>query len=169
MARDRDRGAGTEGARGIEALERFLEEQGVGYETLEHEQTFSATAEARVVGVAPDHGAKTMLLREGEDYRVAVIPGSHRLDMHKARQALGASSKLRLATEDEMDSDFAAFEVGALPPFGPLLPAPEIVDRRLLEHERILCTGGDHRHSVLIDPEELARVADARLADICED
>lgn len=169
MARDRDQGVETEGVRGIEALERFLETRGVGYETVEHEQTLSATAEARAAGVPPDHAAKTMLLREGEDYRLAVIPASRRLDMHKAREALGASAKLRLATEEEMGTDFGAFEVGALPPFGPLLPAPEVVDGRLLEHERILCTGGDHRHSVLIDPEELVRVVDARLADICED
>lgn len=159
----------TDAREGIETLAEFLDERGIAYETVEHEQTFSASEEAAASGVAPDHAAKTMLLRDGDAYRMAVIPASHRLDLHKARDALGASSKLRLASEDEMGSDFTDFDVGALPPFGPLLPAPEVVDRRLVEHERILCTGGDHRHSVLIDPHEIVRVADAKLADVCED
>jgi prolyl-tRNA editing enzyme YbaK/EbsC (Cys-tRNA(Pro) deacylase) len=110
-----------------------------------------------------------MVLREGEEYRLAVIPASERLDLHKLRGLLEASSHLRLATEEEMADDFAPFEVGAVPPLGPMLPAAEVLDRRLLGHERILCTGGDHRHSVLVDPNELARITEARVADICED
>jgi Ala-tRNA(Pro) deacylase len=156
-------------AHGIEALKEFLDERGVAYEPVEHEQTFAAAAEAEAAGVPPDHAAKTMLLRDGEDYRLAVIPASHRLDLHKARDVLEASGHLRLATEEEMSADFSAFDVGALPPFGPLLPATEVVDRRLLEHDRILCTGGDHTHSVLLDPNEIVRVSEATVADVCED
>lgn len=159
----------VEDASGIEAVRQYLEQQGIDFETVEHEQTFTATAEAEATGVAPDHVAKTMLLRDGDDYRLAVIAASHRLDLRKARDALAASGHLRLATEGEMADDFAAFEVGALPPFGPLLPAAEVVDRRLLEHDRILCSGGDHRHSVLVDPKEVVRVVGAKIADVCED
>jgi prolyl-tRNA editing enzyme YbaK/EbsC (Cys-tRNA(Pro) deacylase) len=67
-----------------------------------------------------------------------------------------------------MQDAFPAFEVGALPPFGPLIPAPEVVDVRLLYHERILCGAGDHTHAVSIDPRELLRVAEPQVADICE-
>ena len=56
----------------------------------------------------------------------------------------------------------------ALPPFGPLLPAPEVVDVRLLYHDRVVCAGGDHRHSLSLDPRELVRVAEPRVADVCE-
>ena len=154
---------------GIEAVTRFLDEQGVQCEVVEHRQTFTAAAEARASGVQPDHAAKTIAVRDAEDYRLAVLPASERLDMAKLRAALGAGGQLRLATEDEMRHDLGNFDVGALPPFGPMLPAPEIMDRRLLDHERILCSGGDHRHSVLVDPQEIVRVADPQLADICED
>jgi Ala-tRNA(Pro) deacylase len=154
--------------RGIDAVTSYLDERGVPHEVVEHEQTFSATAEAKAAGVQPDHAAKTMVLRDGDDYRIAVIPASERLDLHKVRDLLGASRHLRLATEEEMEADFGAFEVGAMPPLGSMLPAPEVLDRKLLEHERILCTGGDHRHSVLIDPRELERVSEAQVADICD-
>ena len=65
-----------------------------------------------------------------------------------------------------MEADFASFEVGALPPLGPMLPAPEALDLRLMDHERILCSGGDHRHSVLVDPRDLARLGEATVADV---
>jgi hypothetical protein len=63
-----------------------------------------------------------------------------------------------------MRADFPDFELGAIPPFGEMLPAPEIVDRRVLDHDRVLCNGGDHTHSVLLDPKEIVRAAGARVA-----
>jgi len=45
----------------------------------------------------------------------------------------------------------------------------EIFDGRLLEHDAILFSGGDHRHGVLIDPHDLIEVAQPRIADICEE
>jgi Ala-tRNA(Pro) deacylase len=156
-------------ARGIDLVHRYLDEHGVSHEVVDHKRTFSAAAEAVASGVPPDHAAKTMVLRDGVEYRLAVIPASHRLDLRKIRNLLEASQRLRLASEAEMEADFASFEVGAMPPLGPMLPATEVVDGRLLTHGQILCTGGDHRHSVLIGPHELVRISEARVADICED
>jgi Ala-tRNA(Pro) deacylase len=154
---------------GLEIVTRFLDEQDVAYEVVEHRTTYTATEEARAAGVAPQDAAKTIALRDEEGYRLAVIPASERLDLEKVRELLGASKSLRLATEDEMGSEFPDFELGALPPLGPLLPAPEVVDRRLLDHERILCSGGDHRHGVLIDPQDLVETVQPKVADVCED
>src|SRR2546426_1129105 len=140
---------------GLEAVTRYLDEQDVDYEVVEHQAAYTAADEAHAAGVPADDAAKTIALRDGDRYRLAVLPASERLDLHKVRELLGAGSSLRLATEDEMAQDFPAFEVGALPPIGPLLPAPEILDRRLLQHERVLCSGGDHRHGLLIDPNDL--------------
>jgi Ala-tRNA(Pro) deacylase len=155
--------------RGIDLVHRYLEDHQVPHDVVDHEPTASAAQEAKAAGVAPDHAAKTMVLRDGERYRLAVIPASHRLDLRKAREVLEATVHLRLASEPEMEADFTSFEVGALPPLGPMLPAPEALDMRLMDHERILCSGGDHRHSVLVDPRDLARLGDATVADVCED
>jgi Ala-tRNA(Pro) deacylase len=154
---------------GLEAVTGFLDEQGVGYEVREHRAAYTAAEEARAADLPPDDVAKTIVLRDEEGYRLAVIPASHRLDLGKAREALGAGKSLRLATEKEMEADFRQFEVGALPPLGPLVPAPEVLDRRLLEHERILCSAGDHRHGLLLDPHELVEVVQPKVADVCED
>jgi Ala-tRNA(Pro) deacylase len=105
-------------------------------------------------------------VRDEGGVRLAVIPASERLDMHKLKEELG-SRGLRLLTEQEMAEEFDEFEVGAVPPFGPMFQALELVDQRLLDHDRILCSGGDHEHGVLLDPHDLVRAAQARVADIC--
>src|SRR5918999_5103513 len=132
---------------GIAAVTEFLERRGVRYEVIEHEPTQSAVAEARAVAADLESTAKTVALHDRDGYRLAVVPASERLDVRRAREVLGASHHLRLATEEELQRDFGAFELGALPPFG-MAPLPEVVDMRLLRHAEILCAGGDQRRSV---------------------
>jgi Ala-tRNA(Pro) deacylase len=153
---------------GHAAVTEFLERAGVPYEVVEHERTQTAAAEARAAGVPPADVAKTVVLRDQEGLRLAVIPASHRLDLHKVKRELG-SKGLRLVTEQEMEQEFSDFEVGAVPPFGPMFHALELVDERLLDHDRILCGGGDHEHGVLVDPHDVVRASQARVADICGD
>ena len=152
---------------GLTAVTAFLERHGVPYEVVEHERTQTAAAEARAAGVPAADAAKTVVLRDDQGLRLAVIPASERLDMQKLRQAL-PSKGLRLVTEQEMADEFDQFEVGAVPPFGSMFDALELVDERLLEHDRILCSGGDHEHAVLVDPRDVVRAGEARVADICE-
>lgn len=147
----------------------YLEDHEVPFKLFEHEERFSAAAEARAAGVAPHNAAKSILLRDADGYRLAVIPASERLDLAKLRGLLDRDARLRLATEQEMAHDFPAFEVGAVPPVGSMLNVPEAIDERLLEHRRVLCNAGDHRHSLLLDPRDIADLADTRLGDICAD
>jgi Ala-tRNA(Pro) deacylase len=162
-----DGSAATE-AHGIAAVTAFLEREGVRHEVVEHRPTFSAAAEARASGTEPREAAKTLALHDREGYRMAVIPATHRLDLHRMREVLGATSHLRLATEEELERDFPMFDVGAMPPLGPMMPMPEVIDVHLLYHERILCAGGDHRHSLRLDPRDLLRLTEPRVASLCE-
>jgi Ala-tRNA(Pro) deacylase len=153
---------------GLDTISGYIDEQGLDYEIVEHDPAYSAAEEAKATGLPTDDVAKTILLRDEKGYRLAVIPGSQRLDLSLVRELLGAGKALRLATEEEMASDFPDFEVGALPPIGPLLPAPEVIDQRLLDHERVVFAAGDHRHGILIEPNDLLQLTQARVADICE-
>jgi prolyl-tRNA editing enzyme YbaK/EbsC (Cys-tRNA(Pro) deacylase) len=73
------------------------------------------------------------------------------------------------AAEHAIARDFPSLEVGAVSPFGPMVPAAEVIDRRLVEQERILYQAGNHRHSVLVDPREVVRITAANRVDICHD
>jgi prolyl-tRNA editing enzyme YbaK/EbsC (Cys-tRNA(Pro) deacylase) len=39
---------------------------------------------------------------------------------------------------------------------------------RLLRHQRIVCAAGEHRCSVVIAAVDLLRIAEPRVADICQ-
>ena len=76
-----------------------------------------------------------------------------------------SNTTLRLASEDEIASQFSQYEVGSVPPVG----EAEVVDSRLTLLDRVLCAAGDHRHSVIVKPAEIVRLTGARVGDICED
>jgi Ala-tRNA(Pro) deacylase len=152
---------------GVAVVVCFLDDAGVAHEVLEHAPTYSARQEAHAVDTDLRHTAKTLLLHDRAGWRIAVLPANHRLDLERARGLLGGSRHLRLATEEEMQTAFPAFDVGALPPVGPMLPLPEAVDIRLLYQGDIVCAGGDHRHAIRLDPRDLVRLAEPRVGDLC--
>jgi len=153
---------------GVGVLARFLDETAIEYEVLEHQPVYAADDEAQSVGEPLQFAAKTLALHDRGGWRVAVLPSNQRLDLDRARRLLGATSHLRLATEDEMASAFPQFDVGALPPVGPMLPLPEVVDVRLLYKDHVVFSGGDHRHAIRLDPRDLVRLAEPRVGDICQ-
>ena len=153
---------------GFDEVLRFLEARGLHHAVIEHSQTYTAGAEARIAAVPPQHAAKTILLRDDGGYVLAVIPASELLDLRKVRR-LARRPELRLATEQEMAADFPAFEVGALPPFGELFECPEFIDVRLLSPPRILCNGGDHQHSIVVSARELWSASGAGSGDLIDE
>jgi Ala-tRNA(Pro) deacylase len=150
-------------------LESYLQDHGVSFTVVEHPRSESAAAEARAAHVPAEQTAKTVVLSTPGGYRFAIIPASDRLELHKASDALGIGRhELRLATEAEMAADFPSYDVGAIPPLGPDTPA-ELIDLRLLAYGRILCPAGDHEHSLLVDPRDIARVTGALTVDLRQD
>ncbi|HEY7890790.1 MAG TPA: YbaK/EbsC family protein [Solirubrobacteraceae bacterium] len=153
----------------VDAVVGFLEGAQVPYQLVQHTPVMSSGEQALAVEQEPERVAKTIILHDGEAYVIAAISAADRLDLHKLRDVLGASRHLRLASEPEIERDFPSMEVGAVPPFGPMVPLAEIIDARLAKQQQVLCAAGDHTHSVLIDPREIVRITAARVADICEE
>jgi Ala-tRNA(Pro) deacylase len=154
--------------RGAALVRHVLQGAGIAHDVVEHEPTYSAIEEARIMHEEPRHSAKTLLLHDHDGWSLAVIPANRRLDLARARRLLGGSHHMRLATEEEMRTAFPAFDVGALPPVGSPLPLPEAVDVRLLYRDHVVCAAGDHRHAVRLDPRDLIRLAEPRVGDLCE-
>lgn len=153
-----------------EDLTRMLDDVDVRYELLPHAHTESALAEAQALGVDPAEVGKTLVVSTPEGYVRAVIPSNCRIDMHKLRDVVGAGGKkVHLATEEDLRRDYADFDLGAVPPLGGARRDRVIVDTRLADRESVVVEAGTHEQSVRISTGELVRVAQAEVADICED
>jgi prolyl-tRNA editing enzyme YbaK/EbsC (Cys-tRNA(Pro) deacylase) len=133
-----------------------LEGRGVPFELIPHDRAYTSIGEAQALGIDADEVLKTIVLDTEGGHALAVIPASRRLDMRLARDAVG-DQHARFATEEELERDFPAFELGALPPLGSLLGAPAYVDPEVLDHETVVFAAGAQNQSVKARIEDLLR------------
>jgi Ala-tRNA(Pro) deacylase len=152
-----------------QALLHVLAQSGLGYELIQHPHTETASAEAHALGVTPEEVAKTVILRTADGYARVVVPASERVALSKVRTLLDLDTDTRLATEAELAAAYPEFELGAVPPLGGPAGDTIIVDRRLAERERLVFEAGSHDESVRVATEDLLRVSEARIGDVCVD
>ena len=127
---------------GSAVVQEVLELAGVAFELVEREAT-----------------ARAVVLVDDDLVRLVVIGSGDRLDLTRARQALRAGPGLRAATYAEIAEDFPEFDPKTLPPLGHEA-VPEVVDLGLL-YDDVVLDGG-----VKIDPRDLLRLCEPRVADI---
>jgi prolyl-tRNA editing enzyme YbaK/EbsC (Cys-tRNA(Pro) deacylase) len=132
----------------------YLQRLGHSFEVVPHRHAYTSTDEARALGVDAGDVLKTLAVRTTGGYALMVIPASGRLDLHLARQALG-DNHARLATEEELGRDFAAYQLGALPPLAGLLGAEVYVDPEVLRHEVVAFAAGTQTESVTMRTDVL--------------
>ena len=151
-------------------LKRLLEEAGVDYEVLPHAQTMTAADEAEALGLPPHQVAKTLIVGEPDGNLRAVLPASERIDLRKLGELHGERRKeLRLLTEEELGQQYPEFELGAVPPVGGAHRDRVVVDRRVAEAGPVVLEAGSHTESIRLDGQDLVRVTQAEVADICRD
>jgi Ala-tRNA(Pro) deacylase len=138
----------------MSALTEHLEQRGSAFELLVHRQASTSTDQARALGIDADDVLKTLAVRTGIGYVLAVIPASCRLDLHLVREALG-DRQARLASEEELARDFAGYQLGALPLLGALLGCVVCVDPEVLNHDLVVFAAGTRTESVRIRTREL--------------
>jgi Ala-tRNA(Pro) deacylase len=138
----------------MSALTEHLEQQGSAFELLPHRRAWTATDEARALGIDTADVLKTLAVRTGIGYVLVVIPASCRLDLHLIRGALG-DHQARLASEGELARDFADYQLGALPPLGTLVGASVYVDPEVLRHDTVAFAAGTQTESVKLPTEAL--------------
>jgi Ala-tRNA(Pro) deacylase len=150
------------------ALTTRLDADGVEYELIAHTHTERAADEAEALDVPGASVAKTLVITTPDGYLRAVLPAPERLDLHKLREVVGAGSKaIHLASEDDLERDYAEFELGAVPPIGGR-PDPVLIDAQLAQLEQVVFEAGSHEESVRMRADDLVRLSGARVVDLCE-
>jgi prolyl-tRNA editing enzyme YbaK/EbsC (Cys-tRNA(Pro) deacylase) len=128
----------------MSVVTEHLEQRGAAFEVLPHRQAYTSIDEARALGVDADEVLKTLAVRTGPGYVLVVIPAARRLDLQLVREALG-DNHARLATEEELDRDFADYQLGA----------HVFVDPQVLGHDTVVFAAGTQTESVKMSTQEL--------------
>jgi len=141
-------------------IERYLDENGVPYESIEHAPAASAEEYNRTLNTRYSQQVKVLLLRykgNGDDgYVVAAIQGHKKADLERLREILGAK-KLRMADKDQL-FEVTGCRFGELHPFAKLFGLKLLMDREFLSEQKVFINAGRLDYSITIDPVALQKL-----------
>jgi Ala-tRNA(Pro) deacylase len=124
----------------------LLRSRRVFFETLLHTPTSSASKLAGSLHVPGREVAKSVLVKAGDGFVLAVLPTTSQVDLGLLGAALQVDSeRLRLATQEEIEVIFHDCEAGAIHPFGQLYGLRTIVDKSMATVGVMAC-GANTRH-----------------------
>ena len=144
-------------------LKQYLEDQGIGYDTVAHRRTMTTSDSAHAAHISGEHLAKSVVVHHESGYVLAVVPSTHRIELGALQKLLG--KRLGLATEAEIAELFEDCDLGAMPPIGAAYDLEAIVDESIFGLPEVYFEGGDHRTLVHVTGDAFqALLGDARRA-----
>ncbi len=145
----------------------YLDSQHVKYEWLHHALAFPAQEVAHTLHVSGKHFAKAVVLQADGRPLMAVLPASHRLNLHELKAELDAKH-VEMLPEGELTKLCPDCELGAFPPFGSLYGVETLVDRSLAQWEEIVFNAGSHTDAVRMKYTDYANLAKPRVVSFGE-
>ena len=133
-------------------IEEYLKNKGAKFEMVRHELAYTAQETAATEHVTGYEFAKTVIVTDGDNYYMLVLPAPYHVDMKKAKKLIG--KKVKLASEKQTGPLFSECEVGAEPPFGSVFDIPTYVDETLCEHDQIVFRAGTHEKTIQMSCED---------------
>ena len=145
----------------------YLDSHHVNYTALPHPQAFSAEKIAEELHLSAKHFAKSVVLRADGYFLMAVLPASHRLNLHRLMESVEAK-RLEIVSENELHNLCSDSELGAFLPFGNLYKMETWVDRSLGKSEEIVFNAGTHRDAIRMKYSDYLRLAMPQIATFSE-
>ncbi len=134
-------------------VNHYLQEHGVKYEVLHHSPTRSSVQNAIAAQIPLNAIAKAVVLKDQVDnYMMAVLPASRRLNLHQLEEI--TESRLKLANEHELAKRFSECETGAIPPLGPAWGMSTFWDSQLGHNADLYLEAGDHESLLHISKDD---------------
>lgn len=130
-------------------VEQVLRNHGAHYKLIPHRVTGSTHESAEAALVRDDHIAKGVVVCDGKDRAVVVIPGDTWLDLKALAQETGRS--FELDGEPDLKTLFPDCEPGAVPPFGFAYNLETFKDEALASLSSVYFEAGDHTHLVRVN------------------
>ncbi len=145
----------------LRAVRDLLNSAGVAFVEKQHQPTFTSEESALARGEPLGIGAKALVVKTDDVFRLFVLPADRKLDSSAVKRQLGIK-KMRFADAAEL-LELTGLVPGSVPPFGPpVLELPLCADPALLEHEKVAFNAGTLTDSVIMASADYQRVAGAQ-------
>ena len=147
---------------------RLLKQAGIACDTAEYavdEADLSGVHAAAELGIDAECCFKTLVARgERKGLGVFVIPVAEELDLKKAAAAMG-DKKVELIHVKEL-LPLTGYVRGGCSPVGMKKKYPTCFDETCVLWDEIAVSAGARGHQMIVPPEALATLVDAKLADL---
>jgi Ala-tRNA(Pro) deacylase len=127
-------------------LEAHLKAHSIDYELIPHPHSESSMVTAAAAHVPGDRLAKAVIVKDGDEYLMVVVPSDYHVHLGALHKKLGRD--VGLATEPELVSLCPDCDEGAVPPVGAAYGLKSLVEKDLLEQSEVYFEAGDHEHLV---------------------
>ena len=160
----------------IDKFQRYLDSRVIGARLITTElDTPTVPAAAVALGVTPDQIVKTLVfavdsVRLPEHYVVVISYGERRVDKSLLGGLFQVGKKRVGMAPPEKVLELIGYPVGGVSPFGHEVVLPVLMDIELTKRSVssvIYAGGGDHHTMLELTVEELLRVSQPRLEQIC--
>jgi Ala-tRNA(Pro) deacylase len=143
-------------------IRQLLEEAGIDFRVVEHTPTQTSEESARARGEELGVGAKALLLRTDDVFRLFVLPADRKLDSAAVKKELGVK-KMRFATPEEL-LETTGLVPGSVPPFGkPVLPFELFADSSIgTRFDRVAFNAGSLTVSIIMPAAAWEKLAQPR-------
>lgn len=116
------------------------------------------------LGLQPEEVFKTLLITDGKQFYVSVLPVSHQLNLKKVAQALGCK---KVVMADLHDAErITGYLVGGISPIGQKKRLKTLLAMQATSLEKIYISGGRRGLDIGIKPHDLVSILNASFADI---
>ncbi len=146
-----------------------LESAGMRFEPLPCREEWADTAEfCANYGISPDEACNAILVvvkSEPKRYAACLVRADTKLDVnHKVAKEV-AFKRLSFASSEEA-AQLSGQSIGGVSILGLPPDIPVLVDSRVMERPSVIVGGGNRTSKVRLDPHELEKLPNARVADI---
>lgn len=119
---------------------------------------------ADALGKSPDQVFKTLMAEVDSKPVCVVVPSDTEVSMKKLAATFGGKSAAIMKPVDA--ERLTGFKVGGISPFGQRRKVPTAIDETAQFFDEVLINGGQRGLLVGLGPQDAARVADAKFADL---
>ena len=147
---------------------RMVEKAGIAYEEKFYdyeESDLSGTHAAQVLGIPEEQVFKTLVARGAKTgINVFCIPVCCELDLKKAAKAAGDKNMELVAVKELLG--LTGYIRGGCSPVGMKKKYPTFIDELCCLSDPIAVSAGERGHQMLLPPEDLIALVDAKTADL---
>lgn len=147
-------------------IANLLKEKKISYQEIDHEPVFTSEQASKVRGISISEGAKSLLLKYGDNFVLVIIPGDKKLDSKKLKNVVN-SKNIRFANPEEVEEKMNC-KIGACYPFGNIISLRTIADISMDKLKYISFNPGLHDKSIRMGWLDFKMLVMPELVDISQ-